>query len=486
MTTTQLHFTHQQFEQARQARDVRFDGRFFVGVTTTSIYCRPICPVKLPLVRNVTFFQTAAAAAEAGFRPCLRCRPESSPGTPAWMGTSTTVKRALRLISEGALDESSIDELSDRLGVTARHLSRLFAQHLGASPLAVAQTRRLHFAKKLLDETDLNMTDIALSSGYKSVRRFNDHIKQVYGRPPSVLRRRAGTPTEKGAFTLKLGYRQPFDFKSLLAFLAVRAIPGVESVTESSYSRSIALDGHVSRLIVREHPTEPALLISVAAEDARHLFQITNRVKNLFDVDADPTEVNGVLSRDPALAMLIRQQPGQRLPGCWSPFEIAVRAIVGQQVSVKGATTVMGRIAAQYGDASAQGLCFPRSASLALLDTTTLSMPQKRAQAIKDMSAAVASGDIRFDADVSTASLVEQLTAIKGIGPWTAQYISMRALNDPDAFLDGDLVLLKVAKAYLGIGSRAELLDRAEQWRPWRAYAGMHLWRAAAQGVGSK
>ena len=486
MTTTHLHFTHKQFEQARQARDVRFDGRFFVGVTTTGIYCRPICPVKLPLVRNVTFFQTAAAAAEAGFRPCLRCRPESSPGTPAWMGTSTTVKRALRLISEGALDESSIDELSDRLGITPRHLSRLFAQHLGASPLSVAQTRRLHFAKKLLDETDLNMTEIALSSGYKSVRRFNDHIKQVYGRPPSALRRRAGTPTGKGAFSLKLGYRQPFDFKSVLAFLAFRAIPGVESVTDSTYSRSIALDGRVSQLVVREHPKEPALLISVAAEDARHLFQISNRVKNLFDVNADPAEVNGVLSRDSALATLVRQQPGQRLPGCWSPFEIAVRAIVGQQVSVKGATTVMGRIAAQYGDDSPQGLCFPRAEALALLDTTTLSMPRKRAQAIKDMSAAVAAGDIRFDADVSTENLVEQLTAIKGIGPWTAQYISMRALNDPDAFLDGDLVLLRVAKDYLGIGSRAELLDRAEQWRPWRAYAGMHLWRAAAQGMSSK
>jgi len=401
------------------------------------------------------------------------------------MGTSATVKRALRLISEGALDESSIDDLSDRLGVTSRHLSRLFAKHLGASPISVAQTRRLHFAKKLLDETGLNMTDIALSSGYQSVRRFNDHIKQVYGRPPSELRHRTGTRSEKGAFALRLGYRQPFSFKHVLDFLAVRAIPGVESVTATTYSRTIALDGHVSRLSVREHPAEPALLISVEGEDARHLFQITNRVKNLFDVDADPAEVNSVLSRDRVLAPLVRQQPGQRLPGCWSPFEIAVRAIVGQQVSVKGATTVMGRIAAQYGEHSAQGLCFPEAAALALLDPTTLSMPQKRAQAIKDMSAAVASGALRFDPDVMTERLVEQLTAIKGIGPWTAQYISMRALNDPDAFLDGDLVLLKAAKNLLGIDSRAELLARAEQWRPWRAYAGMHLWRAAAQGVRS-
>lgn len=402
------------------------------------------------------------------------------------MGTSTTVKRALRLISEGALDESSIDDLSDRLGMTSRHLARLFAKHLGVSPVSVAQTRRLHFAKKLLDETGLNMTAVALSSGYKSVRRFNDHVKQVYGRPPSDLRHRAATSTEQGTFTLKLGYRQPFDFKSVLSFLAVRAIPGVESVTDSTYSRTVALDGTVSRLRVSEHPTEPALLISVEAEETRHLLQITNRVKNLFDVDADPAEVNDVLSRDHALATLIRQQPGQRLPGCWSPFEIAVRAIVGQQVSVKGATTVMGRIAARYGDQSVWGLCFPEAAALALLDPTTLSMPQKRAQAIKDMSAAVASGEIRFDPDVVTECLVEQLMAIKGIGPWTAQYISMRALNDPDAFLDGDLVLLKVAKAYLGIGSRSELLDRAEQWRPWRAYAGMHLWRAAAQGMSSK
>lgn len=476
---TDKHFSHQQFEQARQARDSRFDGRFFIGVKTTGIYCRPICPVKMPLARNVQFYLTAAAASEAGFRPCLRCRPEASPGTPAWMGTSTTVKRGLQLISEGALDEDSIEALSDRLGVTSRHLCRLFAQHLGASPVSVAQTRRLHFAKKLLDETRLSMTDIALSSGYRSVRRFNDHIKQVYGRPPSLLRREA--MDHKGAFSLKLSYREPFDFSSILSFLAVRAIPDVETVTDSAYSRTIIVGGVASRLTVKKHAVEAALLVAIETDDAKLLFQIMTRVKNLFDLDADPAEVTSVLERDPDIQKLVLQSPGQRVPGCWSPFEIAVRAIVGQQVSVKGATTVMGRIAAQYGQQTEFGLCFPEPQALADLDITTLSMPQKRAQAIKDLSHRVAEGHIRFDPDVATETLVEQLTSIKGIGPWTAQYIAMRALNDPDAFLDGDLVLLKVARSYLGVETRQGLLDRAERWRPWRAYAGMHLWRASAQ-----
>lgn len=479
--TNDSQFSHAQFEQARQARDSRFDGRFFTGVKTTGIYCRPICPVKAPLARNVTFFLTAAAAADAGFRPCLRCRPETSPGTPAWMGTSTTVKRALQLISEGALDDGSIEELSDRLGVTSRHLGRLFAKHLGASPLSVAQTRRLHFAKKLLDETRLGMTDIALSSGYRSVRRFNDHIKQVYGRPPSRLRRESKAAGDEGAFSLKLNYREPFDFSSLLSFLAVRAIPGVETVDDSCYKRTISVGGVASNIVVTQHPGEPALLVSIETEDAKLLFPIMTRIKNLFDLDADPAEVASVLGRDADLEKLLRQSPGQRVPGCWSPFEIAVRAIVGQQVSVKGATTVMGRIAAQYGNRTEFGLCFPEPENLLSLDTTTLSMPQKRAQAIKDLSQHVADGDIRFDPGVATERLVEQLTAIKGIGPWTAQYIAMRALNDPDAFLDGDLVLLKVARSYLGIETRQGLLGRAECWRPWRAYAGMHLWRAAAQ-----
>ncbi len=476
-----MQYSHEQFEQARQARDPRFDGRFFIGVRTTGIYCRPICPVKLPRQDSCTFFLTAAAASEAGYRPCLRCRPEASPGTPAWAGTSTTVNRALRLINEGALDEGTMTELSDRLGVTSRHLTRLFAKHIGASPKSVAQTRRLHFAKKLLDETNLSITAVALSSGYRSVRRFNDHIKSVYKRSPSEVRKSRAPLAGEVGFNLQLGFREPFDFVSLLRFLAVRAIPGVEKVTEHSYERTIVLDNKPCRLRVTQIENKSALQLYVASAGSGHLLDVSNRVRRLFDLDADPYEVGRVLRQDPQLTPLVAELPGQRVPGCWSPFEIAVRAIVGQQVSVKGATTVMGRIAEQYGVKSEFGLSFPEPEVLAGLDTTTLSMPTRRAQAIKDLSVAVAAGDIRFDVDVASERLIEQLLAIKGIGPWTAQYIAMRAINDPDAFLEGDLVLEKIAQQVFGECTRKQLMARSERWRPWRAYAGMHLWRMASE-----
>lgn len=473
-----MHYSAEQLEQARHARDPRFDGRFFIGVKTTGIYCRPICPVKMPKAKSCTFFLSAAAASEAGYRPCLRCRPEASPGTPAWQGTSTTVNRALRPISEGALDEGSIEELGDRLGVTSRHLSRFFAKYIGASPLSVAQTRRLHFAKKLLDETNLSMTEIGLAAGYKSVRRFNDHVKQVYKRSPSQLRAKQSHDTS-GGFTLQLGYREPFDFGSLLNFLRIRAIPGVEVVDEKFYSRTIRVDGQPSRLKISQVEDKPYLRLQLEAESSGQLLAISNKVRRLFDLDADPAEVGRVLKKDKLLGKLVDELPGQRVPGCWSEFEIAVRAIVGQQVSVKGATTVMGRIAERYGTHSNLGLCFPEPEQLADLDVTQLSMPMRRAQAIKDMSQAVALGQVRFDSDVETEDLISQLVAIKGIGPWTAQYVAMRALNDPDAFLEGDLVLEKVASRVFKTDTRGELLSRAEKWRPWRAYAGMHLWRAA-------
>lgn len=475
-----MRYSAEQLEQARQARDPRFDGRFFIGVKTTGIYCRPICPVKMPKADSCEFYFSAAAAAEAGFRPCLRCRPEASPGTPAWLGTSTTVNRALRLIAEGALDDQSIEDLSDRLGVTSRHLSRLFTKHIGASPKSVAQTRRLHFAKRLLDETNLTMTEIGLAAGYKSVRRFNDHVKQVYKRSPTELRKSRSLAMESEGFTLHLGYREPFDFQSLLGFLKVRAIPGVEIVTDEQYQRTIRLNGEPSRLTVSQVTGKPCLELRLETDGATHLLNISNKVRRLFDLDADPFEVNKVLKRDKQLAKLVNALPGQRVPGSWSPFEIAVRAIVGQQVSVKGATTVMGRIATKYGTATEYGLCFPEPEQLAELDVTTLSMPARRAQAIKDMSNAVAQGEIRFDSGTEIDQLREQLVSIKGIGPWTAQYVAMRAVNDPDAFLEGDLVLEKVARRLLQVDDMKGLLSRAENWRPWRAYAAMHLWRAAA------
>ncbi len=466
------------FETARQSRDPRFDGRFFIAVKTTGVYCRPVCRVKIPKPENVVFYPTAAAATEAGFRPCLRCRPEASPGTPAWQGTSTTVTRALRLIGEGAMDDQGVNEMSDRLGVTPRHLGRLFQEHLGASPITIAQTRRLQFAKRLVDETSLSMTEIAFSSGYGSVRRFNDHFRKVYARSPGSLRKKRVTE-EGGAFSIKLSYRPPFDFAALLEFLSVRAIPGVEFTSERCYVRTIVVDNKPGRISISNDASVNALNCKIDVDDSRQLIRVVDRIKRLFDLNAIPEEITGRLSADKQLARLVGRHPGLRLPGCWDAFEITVRAIVGQQVSVKGATTVMGRIALAYGSQSSYGLLFPGPEALSKLDPHDFPMPVKRAQAIKLMSEAVLAGELQLDGSNHASALVEQLVAIKGIGPWTAQYVAMRALNDPDAFLQGDLVLLKVAREKLGIETEKELINRAEAWRPWRAYAGMHLWRNA-------
>ena len=465
-------------EEARKARDPRFDGRFFVGVRTTGIYCRPVCPVKLPREENVVFFAAAAQAIEAGYRPCLRCRPEASPGTPAWMGTSTTVSRALKLINEGALDDGgTIAGLSDRLGVTTRHLSRLFARHLGVSPKTVAQTRRLQFAKKLIDETMLPMTEIAMSAGYGSVRRFNDHFRQVYARAPRQLRKEGGSGTGE-TLVLQLPYREPFSFNTLLDFYRVRATPGVEQVTGSTYSRNFLLDNVAGRLMVSAG--KGVLTCRVEGGSSRALMRLHGALKRMFDLDAVPAEVNRVLCSDRKLAALVRQAPGLRLPGAFDPFEIAVRAIVGQQVSVKGASTVMGRIAEQYGKSTDYGPVFPDADRLARLDPASLPMPRKRAEAIRSLAAEVASGRIAFD-QTDKSDFEASLLALPGIGPWTAQYIAMRALGDPDAFLQGDLVIRKVVKQLFGLDRERDLLALAERWRPWRGYAGMHLWRYAAE-----
>ncbi len=465
-------------EEARQARDPRFDGRFFIGVRTTGIYCRPVCPVKMPHKENVSFFDSAAAASEAGYRPCLRCRPEASPGTPAWLGTSTTVSRALRLINDGALDDSSIGELSDRLGVTRRHLNRLFIKHVGASPKTIAQTRRLQFAKRLLDETNLSMTEIAMAAGYGSIRRFNDHFKQTYKSSPSSLR--GSGSSLRGSVQLRLTYREPYDFGGLLNFYHVRVTPGVEQVEDGVYVRNFVEGDSIGQVRVGQIPDRNELLCEVQGGSPQSLMQIVMQVRRMFDVDAIPEEINRVLTADKQLDRVVSQNPGQRVPGAFDTFEVAVRAIVGQQVSVKGATTVMGNIVSRYGTVNGCITVFPSAEQLAKLDPGSLPMPQKRAMAIQTLARRVADGSINLnrvqDADECQAELQE----IPGIGPWTAQYIAMRVLGDPDAFLHGDLVLKKVAAAKLGIESEAALIDRAEAWRPWRGYAGMHLWRIAS------
>ena len=487
---------HEVYERARLSRDARFDGQFFVGVKTTGIYCRPICPAVAPKSKNIAFYQSAAAASEAGFRPCLRCRPECAPGTPAWSGTSTTVRRGLRLIANGALDEGSIEHLADRLGVTSRHLRRLFTKHLGASPLAVAHTQRLHFAKRLIDQTSLPMSHVAEAAGYRSIRRFNDTFKKTYGRTPRELRRRSEEPLEAGsALTVRLPYRRPFDWPAMLDFLAVRATPGVEQVIENTYLRTVTVDGQPG-VIECSDQGGGSLSLSLHGIQTSGVFQIVQRVREMLDLDAPVADIAAVLGNDKKLEKLLRDRPGIRVPGAWDGFELLVRAILGQQVSVKAATTLAGRIAERYGDKAdlppsladrKDGLTlsrvFPVATKLARVRFNNIGLVTSRAETIRRVASAVASGAIDFESAQNPAEFCRKLVAIRGIGDWTAQYVAMRALKYPDAFPATDLGLLKAMNS-AGTGGAAKLSRRAESWRPWRAYAALLLWSSLSGSGG--
>ncbi|MBW4050102.1 MAG: DNA-3-methyladenine glycosylase 2 family protein [Proteobacteria bacterium] len=473
-------------ERARLSRDPRFDGKFFIAVTSTGIYCRPICPASpSPSKSNVRYFASAAAAAEAGFRPCLRCRPEAAPGTPAWLGTSAVVRRALRLINEGALDEASVGEFASRIGIGARHLDRLFLQHVGASPLAVAQTRRLHFAKRLLDESDLPMTQIALASGYGSLRRFNDAFQKAYGRPPRELRRERREPPSPGAgeeVTLALSYRPPYDWDHLRRFFAMRATPGVERVEEQSYARLIRTDAGHALIEVQPLQGKDALRLRVRGAPAATLFQIATAARRVFDLSADPALVAAGLQTDALLRPLVRRRPGIRIPGTWDAFECAVRAVLGQQVTVAAARTVAGRLVERTGEPvapAAAGLdrLFPTPQLLAAANLDGLGLTGARIAALKSLARAVAEGRVAFDRPAE--EVVAGLVQLPGIGEWTAQYIALRALGEPDAFLSADLVVRRMAATEGAALTTRELDRRAAAWRPWRGYAVMHLWCAA-------
>jgi len=479
-----MELSQQVCSRARLTRDARFDGKFFIGVLSTKIYCRPICPARTARESNVRYYPTAAAAAEAGFRPCLRCRPECSPGTPAWLGTPSTVSRALRLISEYGLDDGGVESLADALGVGSRHLRRLFLQHLGASPSAVAKTQRLQFAKKLIDETQLQMQEIALAAGYGCVRRFNAAFRDTYKRTPSQIRKLAkkSDPQAANQYVFRLRYRQPFHWEGMLAFLALRATPGVEVVGDGHYRRTIAIEGERGSIEVSCDAADNALVARVQFGNPRSLFSIIERIRAMFDLNADWLAIARSLKADAALEERLASEPGLRVPGCWDGFELAVRAILGQQVSVKGATTLAGRIAAQYGEPfhAAKGLThvFPTAKSLAQMKVTNAGMPTSRVETIRKLAQAVCDGRIAFTADTDADDLRQRLCSIPGIGPWTAQYVAMRALGQPDAFPTGDLGLLKA----LELRSARELEQRSEAWRPWRAYAAMYMWCVSPSG----
>ena len=470
--------------RAMLSRDRRFDGRFFTGVLTTGIYCRPVCPARAPRRENATFFPCAAAAEEAGFRPCLRCRPETAPGTPAWNGSSATVARALRLIEDGALDDGGIDALAGRLGVSSRHLRRLFDEHLGASPISVALTRRLHFARRLLRDTTLPMTEVAFSAGFSSLRRFNDAAQKAWRAAPTAVRRREPSPS-RGTIELTLGYREPFAWNALLGFLRARAIAGIEVIDGDVYRRAIRFGDAAGVVEVRPSSEAPALVLSVPIDFARDLGNISRRARRLFDLDADPAAIAGVLAREPLLSRHVTKKPGLRVPGAWDPFELAIRAILGQQVSVKGASTLAARLvhaiapAIDTGDARLDRV-FPSAERLMNARLDRVGLTSARAATIRRFASAVASGELRLEPGSSLDESVEAMTAIEGIGRWTAHYIAMRALGEPDAFPASDLGIRKALAQGGTLLSERGVTERAEPWRPWRAYAAMWLWGTLA------
>jgi AraC family transcriptional regulator, regulatory protein of adaptative response / DNA-3-methyladenine glycosylase II len=482
-----LDLDHDACYRAIAVRDARFDGRLFIGVKTTGIYCRPICPARTPRAENVVFFPTAAAAHEAGFRPCLRCRPETSPDLGAWRGASNTVSRALALVEMGALDEGSVDDLAGRVGVGERQLRRLFQQYLGASPIAVAQSRRVLLAKQLVHETRLPMTEIAMAAGFGSLRRFNDTFQALFGRPPTALRRGGEGDVSagpRGEIRLKLRYRPPYDWPAMLGFLRARAIVGVESVEGAVYRRTIGLDGQQGTVSVRPADGH-ALEAMVRFPQLSALPQIIARLRRVFDLAADPDAIGLQLVKDPTLAPLVAARPGLRVPGAWDGFELAVRAVLGQQITVPGAIRLAGALVARFGTAlrepdGALTHVFPDPAVLAGVDPASLGMPRSRGVALLAVAAAVVADPHIFAAGRGLEEAVAQLKALPGIGEWTAQYIAMRQLREPDAFPAADIGLMRAMADSEGMRPTASaLLARAETWRPWRAYAAQHLWASA-------
>lgn len=468
--------------RALSARDARFDGVFFVGVSTTGVYCRPVCPARLPRRERCSFFGTAAAAEAAGYRACFRCRPEIAPGAAPLDSQSRLVARALARIDAGALEEQSQVALARSLGVSARHLRRALHSELGVSASQLVATRRLSLAKQLLHDTSLSVTRIAYESGFGSVRRFNAAFRAAFDRPPTALRR---TRTGKdGELTLRLGFRPPFDWDAMLGFLALRAVPGVELVRDRSYVRSVRLGRHQGSLRVGLGATGSALVVHVSAGLSGALFGLAARLSRLFDLQARPDVIAEHLGKDRLLRGSVRKRPWQRVVGAFDSHELAVRAVLGQQVSVAAARTLAARLVAGFGtpiETGHVGLthAFPDAARLAQaspLELSSIGIPKARAATLVSLSSVFQRSPEVFVPGADPVAAVASLRSVRGVGDWTAEYIAMRALGWPDAFPAGDL---GVQKALGGVKPRAAT-ERAERWRPWRAYAVMHLWQGAA------
>lgn len=467
--------------RALVARDARFDGRFFVGVTSTGVYCRPICSARTPKPGNCRFFAAGFEAEKAGFRACLRCRPELAPGAAPIDARSRLVTAAAARISAGALDREPLDRLAASLGVGARHLRRALQQELGVSPIELAQSARCALAKQLLQDGDLPLAQVAFASGFASVRRFNAAFRARFGCTPSAVRRRRHVPRGGDGPVLHLGYRAPFELGHALEYLRRRAIAGCEHVTEDRYLRTVRIGSERGWIAVSDAPARRALRVELSASLARVSLAIAARVRRMFDLDADPAQI-GVLVRDRALRPLLSRRPGIRITGGFDGFELAVRAVLGQQVSVAAASTLAGRLVQRFAEpiATDDGALVrlpiaPAEVALAgPIEVAAIGLPRARAEALVGLARAWESGaiDVELGADPERAATA--LAALPGLGPWTAQYVAMRTLGAPDAFPDGDLGLMRA----LGLVGRRALAERAEAWRPWRSYAAMLLWQS--------
>ena len=464
----------EEFEQcyrAVQSRDRRFDGRFVTAVTSTGIYCRPSCPAQTPKPANVRFYRVAAAAQAAGFRACRRCRPDAAPGSPDWDVRADLAARALRLIADGAVDQTGVAGVAGRLAVSERHLHRVLLEEVGAGPLALARTRRAQTARLLVESTGLPVSDVAFAAGFGSIRQFNDAFREAFGCPPSALRRgEVAARDGDGTITLRLRYRPPYHAASVLGWFAARSVAGIDAVSGETYTRTLRLPrgGALAELT----PDGGQVRLRLTLGDLRDLTAAVQRCRRLFDLDADPEAVDALLGADPALAPLVARRPGIRVPGAADGFELAVRAVIGQQVSVAAARTLCGRLVAHLGEPYGDWRLFPTAATVAEADLSGIGLTRARATTVRALAAAVAGGTVELDAGADRPATEAALLALPGIGRWTASYVLMRALGDPNALPDTDLVLLRRAAA-LGI---EDLAARSASWQPWRAYAAMHLW----------
>lgn len=467
------------------SRDPRFDGWFVVAVRTTGIYCRPSCPARTPKPSNVTFHPTAAAAQLAGYRACKRCRPDASPGSPEWNRRSDTVARAMRLVGDGVVDREGVGGLAARLGYSERHLHRVLVAELGAGPLALARAQRAQNARVLVETTSMPMVDVAFAAGFASLRQFNDTMREVFDATPTSLRRAAkgrdgDIPAPAGTISLRLAVRRPFAAGHLWEFLAGRVLTGVETATATHYGRWLRLPHGLGHVTLR--PAGDHVAAALRLEDVRDLTAAVARCRRLLDLDADPVAVDEHLHRDPALASLVAATPGLRNPGAVDGFEMAVRAVVGQQVSLAAGLRTAERLAADLGAPMPDGeddaptRCFPTPAAVAAVDPATLPMPRRRAEALVAVATEVAEGRIDLDPGADRVEVRRRLLDLRGIGPWTADYVAMRAMGDPDVWLGGDLVLRRTA-ARLGI-DEATLPERSGRWAPWRTTVVHHLWWA--------